>query len=57
MQAAAIANSPLLVGAFDPAGTGRVARMVTDLATFAWLCDVYVLDGTAAADSARRWCA
>jgi GNAT superfamily N-acetyltransferase len=60
VQSAAIANSPLVVGAYDISGGhdsaghdtgddggGQVgfARMVTDLATFAWLCDVYVLDG------------
>jgi GNAT superfamily N-acetyltransferase len=53
VQSAAIANSPLVVGAYEGAGadgtpgTGAqvgFARMVTDLATFAWLCDVYVLD-------------
>lgn len=53
VQSAAIANSPLVVGAYADAGSdgtagGRAqvgfARMVTDLATFAWLCDVYVLD-------------
>lgn len=44
-QAKAVANSLLLVGAFDPGGAQvGFARMVTDLATFAWLCDVYVLD-------------
>jgi len=42
-QEAAIAGS-LNFGAYDPA-TGEqhaYARVVTDLATFAWLCDVYV---------------
>ncbi|WP_067814173.1 GNAT family N-acetyltransferase [Nocardia inohanensis] len=30
-------------GAYDPAGAQvAYARVVTDLATFAWLCDVYV---------------
>jgi GNAT superfamily N-acetyltransferase len=52
VQSAAIANSLLVVGAYGDAGAdatvGRraqvgFARMVTDLATFAWLCDVYVL--------------
>lgn len=44
VQARAIEHSPLLVGAYD-AGGAQVgfARMVTDLATFAWLADVYVL--------------
>jgi GNAT superfamily N-acetyltransferase len=56
VQSAAIANSPLVIGAYHDSGghdsggdgVGRqvgFARMVTDLATFAWLCDVYVLDG------------
>ncbi len=50
VQSAAIANSLLVVGAYHDAGAGAgpvqvgFARMVTDLATFAWLCDVYVLD-------------
>jgi GNAT superfamily N-acetyltransferase len=42
-QEAAMAGS-LNFGAYDPA-TGEqhaYARVVTDLATFAWLCDVYV---------------
>lgn len=37
-----LANS-LVVGAYDPAGTmGAMARAVTDRATFAWICDVFV---------------
>jgi GNAT superfamily N-acetyltransferase len=49
VQATAVANSLLVVGAhLGAGGDGDVqvgfARMVTDLATFAWLCDVYVLD-------------
>ncbi len=45
IQVAAIANSGLVVGAYDDAGAQvGFARMVTDMATFAWLCDVYVLD-------------
>ena len=49
VQAIAVANSPLVVGAYLDAGAGGgaqvgFARMVTDLATFAWLADVYVLD-------------
>jgi GNAT superfamily N-acetyltransferase len=44
VQVAAIANSALVVGAYDPSGAQvGFARMVSDLATFAWLCDVYVL--------------
>ena len=43
-QRRAIEHSPLVVGAYDASG-GQVgfARMVTDLATFAWLADVYVV--------------
>jgi GNAT superfamily N-acetyltransferase len=50
VQASAIANSPLVVGAYLDSGADEggaqvgFARMVTDLATFAWLADVYVLD-------------
>jgi GNAT superfamily N-acetyltransferase len=45
VQAAAIANSLLVVGAYDDGGAQvGFARMVTDLATFAWLSDVYVLE-------------
>lgn len=45
MQRRAIEHSHLVVGAYD-AGGAQVgfARMVTDLATFAWLADVYVLE-------------
>jgi GNAT superfamily N-acetyltransferase len=49
VQATAVANSLLVVGAYLDAGSGGAvqagfARMVTDLATFAWLADVYVLE-------------
>ena len=49
VQATAVANSLLVVGAYLDAGSDRgeqvgFARMVTDLATFAWLADVYVLE-------------
>ena len=49
VQATAVANSLLVVGAYLDAGADGdaqvgFARMVTDLATFAWLSDVYVLD-------------
>jgi GNAT superfamily N-acetyltransferase len=50
VQASAIANSPLVVGAYHDLGSDEggaqvgFARMVTDLATFAWLADVYVLE-------------
>lgn len=45
----AFANS-LVIGAYAPAAGGAgerqlgVARLVTDQATFAWLCDVFVAD-------------
>ncbi len=43
--ARSIDNSALVAGAYDPAGEMvGFARMVTDRATFAWLCDVFVLD-------------
>lgn len=43
-QRRAIENSALVVGAYDAAGRQvGFARMVTDLATFAWLADVYVV--------------
>lgn len=45
VQARAIDNSHLVIGAYHPdAGQVGFARMVTDLATWAWLCDVFVLD-------------
>lgn len=41
----AITNSALMVGAYTSGGEQvGFARMVTDCATFAWLCDVFVLD-------------
>lgn len=44
LQQMAIDNSPLVIGAYAPDGSQvGFARMVTDLATFAWLCDVFVL--------------
>ncbi len=40
----ALRNSMLVAGAYDSDGAlVGFARMVTDLATFAWLCDVFVL--------------
>jgi GNAT superfamily N-acetyltransferase len=43
-QRRAIEHSALVVGVYTPAGDqAGFARMVTDLATWAWLCDVYVL--------------
>lgn len=45
VQRRAIEHSALVVGAYDHAGAQvGFARMVTDLATFAWLADVYVID-------------
>lgn len=38
-----IAHSPLVVGAYRDGRQVGFARMVTDLTTFAWLCDVFVL--------------
>lgn len=44
-QRRAIEHSALVVGAYSVAGDQiGFARMVTDLATFAWLADVYVVD-------------
>lgn len=41
----AVANS-LCLGVYDEAGaTVGFARVVTDRATFAWLCDLFVVDG------------
>ena len=40
----AVNNSHLVIGAYDSGGAQvAFARMVTDLATWAWLCDVFVL--------------
>ena len=40
----AIDHSHLVIGAYAPDGAQvGFARMVTDLATWAWLCDVFVL--------------
>lgn len=44
-QRRAIEHSALVVGAYSAEGDQiGFARMVTDLATFAWLADVYVID-------------
>lgn len=44
VQARAIEHSHLVAGAYDIRGAQvGFARMVTDLATFAYLCDVYVV--------------
>jgi GNAT superfamily N-acetyltransferase len=48
LQVRAIENSAVVIGAYGPGpehATRQVgfARMVTDLATFAWLADVFVL--------------
>lgn len=44
VQRRAIEHSHLVAGAYAPGGAQvGFARMVTDLATWAWLCDVYVL--------------
>jgi len=44
VMARALANTALMIGAYDTAGDQvGFARMVTDLATYAWLCDVFVL--------------
>ncbi len=45
------------VYAQDPAGTTRqigLARVVTDYATFAWLCDVFILE-TARGNGLGKW--
>ncbi len=60
--ARSVANS-VCFGLYDPAGTQvGIARVVTDGATFAWLCDVYVAPevrgrglGSALVDAARRY--
>lgn len=50
----AIAGS-VCVGANAPGGEqAGFARVVTDRATFAWLCDVFVLDGHRGNGLARR---
>jgi GNAT superfamily N-acetyltransferase len=44
LQAKAIEGSHLVIGAYAAGGRQvGFARMVTDLATWAWLCDVFVL--------------
>jgi GNAT superfamily N-acetyltransferase len=44
VQRRAIEHSALVIGAYTAAGEQvGFARMVTDLATWAWLCDVYVV--------------
>jgi len=50
-----IAGSTLVVGAID--GKGRTvgfARVVSDRATFAWLCDVFVLDAARGTGLGKR---
>lgn len=56
VQDRAIAGS-LNFGAYDPASGEQVAyaRVVTDHATFAWLCDVYVAPSPGARGSAPNW--
>ena len=50
----AIANS-ICVGAYTPAGEqAGFARVVTDRATFAWLCDVFVVEAHRGHGLARR---
>lgn len=54
VQEAAIANS-LCVGAYAPGGAqAGFARVVTDGATFAWLCDVFVFPEHRGHGLARR---
>jgi len=44
VQRRAVEHSALVVGAYTAGGEQvGFARMVTDLATWAWLCDVYVM--------------
>ncbi len=44
VQQRAIEQSALVIGAYDATGAqAGFARMVTDLATFGWLADVYVV--------------
>lgn len=44
VQRRAIEGSHLVLGAYEPGGSQvGFARMVTDLSTWAWLCDVFVL--------------
>jgi GNAT superfamily N-acetyltransferase len=44
VQRRAIEHSALVIGVYTAAGEQvGFARMVTDLATWAWLCDVYVV--------------
>jgi GNAT superfamily N-acetyltransferase len=42
-QERAFANSALVVGVYLNGAQVGFARMVTDLTTFGWLCDVYIL--------------
>ena len=52
--ARACANS-VTIGAFDPAGEMvAMARVVTDRATFGWLCDVFVDDSRRGAGLGKR---
>jgi GNAT superfamily N-acetyltransferase len=45
-QRRAVEHSHLVVGAYDADGAQvGFGRMVTDLATYGWLADVYVLEG------------
>jgi len=50
-----IAGSALVVGAIDGQGlTVGFARVVSDRATFAWLCDVFVLDAARGTGLGKR---
>ena len=58
VQRRAIEHSASVVGAYTSSDVQvGFARMVTDLATWAWLCDVYVLPEHRGEASARRSCA
>jgi len=51
--AKAVANS-LTVGVYGPGGMAAMARVVTDRATFGWLCDVFVDEGQRGAGHGKR---
>ncbi len=51
----ALRNSIVVVAVDEASGeTVGIARVVTDRATFAWLCDVYVLEGHRGHGLSRR---
>ena len=48
-------HSSAVIGAYHDSGQVGYMRIVSDRATFAWLCDVFVDPGTEAVESPAQW--